>query len=144
MHVSGDANDGAPAWFWIERAEVDALPECVAVGPETPLHRLVDHRSRHSPVVLGKQPALAQGNPHGRKIAKAHGPELHDRPCSGIRDGLALDHESGRLAKFLAQGQIVDARGFLHARKSADAFYDLLKLQGLFLSNLDPVFLLNF
>ena len=141
MHVSRDANDGAPTRFWIERAEIDALPERVAFGPETPFHRLVDHRPRHFPIVLGKESPLAQGNSHGRKIAKTHGSELHNRPRSCVRDGLALDHKSRRLAKLAAQGQIVDACRFLHPRKSADALHDLLELQGLLLSNLDPLFL---
>src|SRR5882762_10937056 len=131
VHVSRDANDSAPARLWIERAEVDAFSECVALGPETPFHGLVDHRPRHFPVVFGKEPALAQGNPQGRKIAETHGSELHNRPRSCIRDGLALDHESRCLAKLVAQGQIVDACRLLYARKSADALHDLLELQGL-------------
>src|SRR5439155_4753561 len=131
VHVSHNANDGGPAWFWIERAEINALPNSIAFRPEALRHGFVDHRPRHFPVVLGENPALAQRDSQCGKIRQTHGSELHNRPRPCVGDGLALNHESRRLAELVAQRQVVYACGFLYAGKRANLLRDWLELQGL-------------
>jgi hypothetical protein len=62
VHISDDADDGVPAGMGIERAEVHALAERVAIREETLRQGLVDDRA----LQRAAEYLLLRNNPGGR------------------------------------------------------------------------------
>src|SRR5712671_7857816 len=117
VNVSGDANDRRPARLGIQRTQIDAFPDRVALRPEPPSHGFIDDRGvLQLEIILSEKAPRAQRNSQRRKISQAHGAKLRDRSSSAGWYRLPFDDESRGLAQFRPQRQIIDSANISNAR----------------------------
>src|SRR6266576_2942579 len=79
VYVAYNSDDRAPARFFIERTDIDALAERVTAGPEAPRHRTVDRGVGEPPSPRLKKRAAPKGVWQRRKIAGAAGANWRKR-----------------------------------------------------------------
>src|SRR5437762_13286227 len=104
VYVAYNSDDRAPARFFIERTDIDALAERITAGPESPRHRIVDQDVRELPVLRVDKTAGTQRDLQRCKIAEAAGANFRKRTSARDERPLPFDYEPARLPQLRAPG----------------------------------------
>ena len=137
MDVSYHSNNGRPARRWIERTQIDALADGIPAGPKSLCDGFIHQDVLGAVVVRVQRPAHAQGNAHGRKIARACDARFRNRPCTIRGKWLAFHDKPGRRPHSRAERQDGDSADGFCSRQCLNSLDKLIEANGLPASKLD-------